>query len=162
MSRPTGVQDRPAREGEGLSGSALRGYVFAFSAAIAYAASQVVAREGVSDFDAPLVGTTIALAFGTLGFIAIALRNFSAPIRDFRRGALFFGLAGIFSATGVAGMFLAVDQAEVVIVSPISSTHPLFTLLLAAVLLRDLERITWRIAAGGTLVFAGVVLISIS
>jgi drug/metabolite transporter, DME family len=162
MSGTTTTSGRPAREGEGLSGSALRGYVFAFSAAIAYAASQVLAREGVGDFDAPLVGTTIALAFGTLGFIVIAVRNASAPVRDFRRGAFFFGLAGIFSATGVAGMFLAVEQAEVVTVAPISSTHPLFTLLFAAILLRDLERITPRIAIGGVLVVAGVVLISVS
>ena len=162
MSRSSNTQERPAREGEGLSGSILRGYVLAISAAIAYAASAVVAREGVSEFDAPLVGTTIALAFATLGFIAIAMRNMSAPVRDFRRGALFFGLAGIFSATGVSGMFLAVERAEVVIVSPVSSTYPLFTLLFAAILLRGLERITWRLVAGGVLVFAGVVLISVS
>jgi drug/metabolite transporter (DMT)-like permease len=150
------------RPQDGISGHALRGYVFAFSAAIAYAASQVVAREGVSEYDAPLVGTTIALAFGTAGFIVIALRNMSAPVSDFRRGALFFGAAGIFSATGVSGMFLAVERAEVVVVAPISSVHPLFTLLLAAVFLRDLERITPRIVFGGALVVAGVVLISVS
>jgi drug/metabolite transporter (DMT)-like permease len=147
---------------EGISGHALRGYVFAFSAAIAYAASQVVAREGVSEFDAPLVGTAIALAFGTAGFVLIALRNLSAPISDFRRGALFFGAAGIFSATGVSGMFLAVERAEVVIVAPISSTHPLFTLLFAAIFLRNLERITPRTVLGGALVVAGVVLITVS
>jgi drug/metabolite transporter (DMT)-like permease len=156
------VSATKTRANEGISGSALRGYIFAFSAAIAYAASQVVAREGVAEFDAPLVGTTIALAFGTAGFVLIALRNFGAPVSDFRRGALFFASAGIFSATGVSGMFLAVNQAEVVIVSPISSTHPLFTLLFAAIFLRDLERITLRVVVGGALVVAGVVLISVS
>jgi drug/metabolite transporter (DMT)-like permease len=166
-SKPEGMQlqqDRPpdTRAEEGITGFALRGYVFAFSAAIAYAASQIVAKEGVSEYDAPLVGTTIALAFGTAGFVLIALRNFGAPVRDFRRGALYFGAAGIFSATGVSGMFLAVERAEVVVVAPISSTHPLFTLLLAAIFLRDLERITPRTVFGGALVVAGVVLISVS
>jgi drug/metabolite transporter (DMT)-like permease len=161
VSSRTTTPERPIREGEGLSGSAVRGYIFAFAAAIAYAASQVVAREGVAEFDAPLVGTTVALLFGTLGFIAIAVRNRAAPVHDFRRGALFFGLAGIFSATGVSAMFLAVERAEVVVVSPVSSTHPLFTLLFAAILLRDLERITSRIVLGGVLVCGGVVLISI-
>jgi drug/metabolite transporter (DMT)-like permease len=139
---------------------AIRGYAFAFSASLAYAASQIVARQSVSDFSAPLLGTTIALAFGTLGFTLIAWRSLATPPADFRRGALFFAGAGFFSATGVASMFFAVERAEVVVVSPISSTHPLFTLLFAAILLRDLERVTPRLLAGAILVVLGVVLIS--
>ena len=38
----------PEREGRQLAGFPLRGYAFAFPAAIAYAASQVIAREGVA------------------------------------------------------------------------------------------------------------------
>lgn len=139
----------------------MRGYVFAFAAAIAYAASAVVAREGVKELEAPLVGTTIALFFATLGFIPIVLRNLADQVGDFRKGALYFAGAGIFSATGVASLFLAIERAEVVVVSPVSSTHPLFTLLLAAVLLRDLERVTLRLVIGGLLVFAGIVLITV-
>ena len=142
--------------------SPVRGYVFAFSAAIAYSASQVVARHGVSDFQAPMIGTTIALAFASLGFILIMARNLDSRPSDVWRGSLFFGAAGIFSAVGIVAMLLAVEHAEVVIVSPVSSTNPLFTLLFAAILLRDLERLTARILIGSTLVFAGVVLISIA
>jgi len=149
------------REAKGPS-LPLRGYLFAFSAAIAYAASQVVAREGVKELEAPLLGTTIALVVATLGFIPLAVRSLSTPSTDFRGGALFFAGAGIFSATGVASLFLAIERAEVVVVSPISSTHPLFTLLFAALLLRHLERITLRLVFGGMLVFAGVVLITVS
>ena len=140
----------------------VRGYVFAFSAAIAYAASQVIAREGVTELQAPLVGTTIALIFATVAFIPLALRSLATPVTDLRRGAWLFAAAGIFSATGVSSMFLAIERAEVVVVSPVSSTHPLFTLLLAAILLRDLERITIGIVVGGVLVFAGIVLITVS
>jgi DME family drug/metabolite transporter len=147
------------RPGRALPG---RGYVFAFAAAIAYAASQVIAREGVKELDAPLVGTTIALIFASVAFIPLALRSRATPVTDFRRGALFFAGAGIFSAVGVASMFLAIERAEVVVVSPVSSTHPLFTLLLAAVLLRNIERITMGIVVGGLLTFAGIVLITVS
>ena len=152
----------PGREERQQVRFPLRGYVFAFSAAIAYAASQVIAREGVSELEAPLLGTTIALLFATAGFVPLAIRSLSTPAADFRRGALLFACAGIFSATGVASMFLAIERAEVVVVSPVSSTHPLFTLLLAAILLRDLERITLGIVVGGLLVFAGIVLITVS
>ncbi len=140
----------------------MRGYVFASSSAAAYAAAQVLASHGVSDFHAPLVGTTIALAFGTLAFVAIALRNFSAPVLNFRRGVLFFILAGFFSSAGVASIFSAVERADVVIVSPVSSTYPLFTLLFAAVLLGDLERVNPRMVLGAALVVIGVAIISVS
>ena len=140
----------------------VKGYVFAFSSAIAYAAAQVLASHGVSDFHAPLVGTTIALVFGTLGFVAVAARNLAEPVSDFRRGALFFMAAGLFSSMGVASIFSAVDRADVVIVSPVSSCYPLLTLLFAALLLGDLERINPRIAFGAALVVAGIAVISIS
>ena len=136
--------------------------MFAFSAAMAYAASQVLARHGVTDFHAPLVGTTIALAFGTLGFIAIAIRDFSAPVTDFRRGALFFMAAGCFSSIGVASIFSAVERTDVVVVSPISSTYPLFTLVFAALLLGDLERLNPRIILGAAFVVTGVIIISVA
>lgn len=139
----------------------LRGYVFALAAALAYAASQVVARHGVSDFPAPLVGTTIALAFASLGFTLIVTRNRDARSSDVGRGAFFYSAAGLFSAIGVASLFLAVERAEVVVVSPVSSTHPLFTLLFAAILLRDLERLTVRIVIGAMLVVVGITLISL-
>ncbi len=142
--------------------SPFRGYLFAFSAAISYSVSQVLARHGVSDFQEPLIGTTIALAFASLGFIFIMVRNLGARPSDVRRGSLFFGAAGIFSAVGIVSMLLAVEHAEVVIVSPVSSTNPLFTLFFAAILLRDLERLNVRILIGSTLVVAGVVLISIA
>ena len=152
----------PVTETKTAQRPSIRGYVFAVSAAASYAASQVVAREGVTVLEAPLLGTTIALIFASLGFIPLAIRSLATPVIDLRRGALYFAGAGIFSATGVASMFLAIERAEVVVVSPISSTHPLFTLLLAAVLLRDLEKITLRLVIGGLLVFGGVVLITVS
>ena len=142
--------------------SPVRGYVFAFSAAIAYGASQVTARHGVSDFQAPLVGITIALAFASLGFILIVARNLDSRPADVCRGSLFFGAAGIFSAVGMASMFFAVQHAEVVVVSPVASTNPLFTLFFAAILLRSIEQLNPRILIGSALVVLGVIVISIA
>ena len=59
-------------------------------------------------------------------------------------------------------MFVALENADVVVVSPVSSTNPLFTLLFAAILLRDLERFNIRILMGSMLVVLGVVVISLA
>ena len=50
----------------------------------------------------------------------------------------------------------------VVVVSPVLATNPLFTLILAAIFLRDIEQITPRIIVGALLVVAGVVVLSLA
>ena len=70
-------------------------------------------------------------------------------------------LAGLFSAAGVMLMFTALRRGEVVVLSPILATNPLFTLVFASVMLRDVERITRRVVFGGLLVVCGVVALSV-
>ena len=44
-------------------------------------------------------------------------------------------------------------------VSPLVNSHPIFAVTLAALFLRDVETVTWRIALAAALVVAGVALI---
>ncbi|MPZ51004.1 MAG: EamA family transporter [Dehalococcoidia bacterium] len=141
---------------------AILGVIFGFSAALAYGVSQVLARHTVSDIAPPLVGSCLALFWGTLGCALMASRTRGAPIQDFRRGVFLFAAGGIFSAMGVTGLFIALERAPVVIVSPISSTNPLFTLVLAAIFLRDVEQLSPRVVIGAMLVVAGVVVLTVA
>jgi drug/metabolite transporter (DMT)-like permease len=130
-------------------------------AALSYGGSQVLTRQAVSNLAPPLVGTFIALFWGTLGFALIAVRNLGPrPVR-FRRGAAFFIGAGICSSLGVTLMFQALSRGEVVVLSPVLATNPLFTLGFAAVLLRGVERITMRHVLGTAFVVTGVVVLSV-
>ena len=67
-----------------------------------------------------------------------------------------FAGAGIFSTTGVLCLFLALERAPVVLVSPVANTNPLFSLIFVALLLRGVERLTPRVFLGAGLVVAGV------
>lgn len=70
-----------------------------------------------------------------------------------------FVAAGVFEASAVLLMLTAFVSGPVVLVSPIAATSPIWTLLMSAVLLRDLERVN-RFTIGGTLcVVAGVIAI---
>jgi drug/metabolite transporter (DMT)-like permease len=140
----------------------LLGVAFAFGAAIAYGASQVITRQNVSGVTPPLVGSALALFWGTLGFSVLAVRSFALAGQNFRRGMPYFAAAGIFSALGVVGLFQALERGEVVVVSPVVSTNPLFTLLLAALILREVERISVQVVVGAVFVVAGVVLLSVA
>jgi drug/metabolite transporter, DME family len=139
----------------------IAGVTFAFSAAIAYGSSQVLTRHSVSDLAPPLVGSFIALLWGTVGFGLLSARSIRDRGSDFSRGAMLFGGAGIFSAVGVMLMFQALSRGEVVVISPVLATNPLFTLIMAALMLRGVERITVTVVAGAVLVVAGVAALSI-
>ena len=88
-------------------------------------------------------------AFGVLGGLAGIVAGIV--------GGDFLWLAG-----GVMLMFQALSRGNVVVVSPLVSTNPLFTLVLAAVLLRDVERITRRTIVGALLVVLGVVVVTVA
>ncbi len=110
----------------------------------------------------PLVGAFIAMLWGVGGFALFAVRGFTTTAPDFWRGARFVAAGGLFSAGAVLLMFEALGRGEVVVVAPVLSTNPLFTLLIAAVLLRGVEQITLRVVAGTVLVVSGVVVLSVA
>jgi drug/metabolite transporter, DME family len=153
----------PAVEAGGAASrrTVLLGVLFALIAALSYGSSQVLTRQGVSTLAPPLVGTFIALFWGTLGFALLSARNLGPRPERLRRGTAYFIGAGICSSLGVTLMFQALARGEVVILSPVLATNPLFTLVFAAALLRGVERITLRHVAGTALVVAGVVVLSV-
>jgi drug/metabolite transporter (DMT)-like permease len=138
------------------------GIAFGFGAALAYGISTVLARHTVSGLATPLVGAALALTWGTLGFLLMTFRNLREPAANFWRGAFYFAAGGIFSALGVTGLFLALERAQVVIVSPVSSTNPLFTLILAAIFLREVEQLNLRVVIGSLLVVGGVIVLTVA
>jgi drug/metabolite transporter (DMT)-like permease len=152
MQPPT--EQRAARQ-------VLLGVLFAFGAALSYGASQVLTRHSVSDLAPPLTGSAIALFWGTLGFFFLSARGLRQAGNDFRKGTPFFIGTGIFSAIGVVGLFQALERGPVVLVSPVVSVNPLFTLLFAALLLREVERITIQVVIGALLVVGGVVVLTV-
>lgn len=139
----------------------LTGVAFSLGAAVAYGTSQVLTRQLVGGLASPLVGSFIALAFGTFGFALLSLRSLGGRGERFWRGAAYFAGAGIFSATGVLLLFTALERGQVVVISPVVATNPLFTLVMAAVLLRGVERITARVVVGAVLVVTGVVVLTV-
>ena len=69
-----------------------------------------------------------------------------------------------FLAAGVTislGIYYALDLGKVSVVIPISSTGPFFSLILAAIFLRDVERVTPRIVTSAAMIVGGVVLLTI-
>jgi DME family drug/metabolite transporter len=78
-----------------------------------------------------------------------------------RRAFWPLALSGIFETLAVLFMLIAFSWGPVFIVSPIAATVPIWTMLLAAVFLRELESINFMTVLGTLCVVAGVVAISL-
>ena len=161
MTQAPQQQPPSAPGGAPKSGLSTSGIFFALAAASAYGTSQVITRANIGELATPLVGSLIAIFWGTLGFTVLAARDFKTRSPNFNRGAKFFALAGLFSAAGVVFLFLALSRGKVVIVSPIAATNSLFTMFFAMAMLRGVEKITPRVMLGAALVVSGVVVLSV-
>jgi uncharacterized membrane protein len=69
-------------------------------------------------------------------------------------------LSGIFETLAVLFMLVAFASGPVYIVSPISATVPIWTMMIGALFLREVEQINLATIGGTILVVAGVIVIS--
>ena len=140
------------------------GYLFALSAGASYGLAQVLTRQGVTEYTTPLAGVTVSLFFGMVGMTFLIAKDLRTSFvsTSFSRGVLLFALAGLAGSGGVLINYIALSVAPVVVVSPVLGVNPLVTLVLAALFLRGLERVTRRLMVGSGLVVIGVVCISLA
>jgi drug/metabolite transporter (DMT)-like permease len=71
-----------------------------------------------------------------------------------------FLAAGVTISFAMTCIYYALDLGKVSVVIPISSTGPLFSLILTAIFLRGVERVTLRIVVSAAMIVGGVMLIS--
>ena len=146
----------------GTRRAAMLGYLLAFGAACCYGTTNVVVKQLIIDYTSPLVVATISLFFGILLVAPVALRQSVNSLPEVRRSPMvlvYAGLSGLAAATGVNCTYFALQRADVVVVSPIVSANPLFTLLLAALFLSRQENVNRWLVAGIILTAAGVALV---
>ena len=141
---------------------ALVGYLLALGAACCYGTTNVVVKQLTIDYTSPLVVATISLFFGILLVAPVAARQAVAALPEARRSPGFLvyaGLSGLAAAMGVNCTYFALQQADVVVVSPIVSANPLFTLLLAALFLSQQENVNRWLVLGIGVTVGGVALV---
>ena len=144
------------------SRAALIGYLLAFGAACCYGTTNVVVRALTLDYTSPLVVSTISLLFGMLLVAPVAAKQAVAAIPVARQSPGFLvyaGLSGLAAATGVNCTYFALQQAEVVVVAPIVSANPLFTLILASLFLSVQENVNRWLVLGTVITVGGVALV---
>ncbi len=138
------------------------GYTLAFGAACCYGTTSVVVKQLTIDYTSPLVVATISLFFGVMLVAPVAARQAVSSLKEVRQapGFMFFAaLSGLAAATGVNCTYFALQLAPVVVVAPIVSANPLFTLLLAALFLPQQENVNRWLVLGIAVTVSGVALV---
>jgi drug/metabolite transporter, DME family len=99
------------------------------------------------------------------GFVALVTYLFlTGRHRElvFRRETLFwFGASGVLNSVAVALNMTALEMGDVVVVSPLIATTPLFTVLFSFIFLRSFERVTRKIAIGALAICLGGIVLTV-
>ncbi len=144
------------------------GYLMALGAGASYGATNVMAKQTLEVFDSPLIITMLSMVVGMV--VLAPLVGVSAAQSGVHRdkdlrfprslwALRWVALAGVASGIAVISLYFAVQRADVVVISPIVSSSPLITLLLAHLFLARLERVTKRLVLGAVLTVGGVALV---
>jgi drug/metabolite transporter (DMT)-like permease len=136
-------------------------YVFPLAAAACWASTSVVVKVAVSNLGSPpLAGVPVALLFASLMLALPARKDFNTSLAGNRRSFGFLVLSGVASSLAIIGQYSALSRLPVVIAAPLLNIHPLITLFLSYLFLRQSEKITSRIVLGAFLVVMGVILVT--
>jgi drug/metabolite transporter (DMT)-like permease len=140
------------RRGEG--GWRRRDLVWPLLAALGFGVRDTISRHGFSVPTHPLVAAAAATltSLAVMGCFALAQRR---RLRLAPAGLGFLAVAGLAEGIAYLTMWQALSVASVSLVSPLVNSHSVFTVGLAAVFLRDLETVGWRIVVAVALIVAG-------
>ncbi len=125
--------------------------------------SQILRKFGLGAMPHPIlaaaVTATSSLVVVTLTLWATSRKK--AILALDRRCLPFYLAAGLAISVGMVAIYYALDLGQVVVVIPISSTGPLFSLIFTAIFLKGVERVTLKIILGATLIISGAVLLTL-
>jgi uncharacterized membrane protein len=127
---------------------------------LAFAFRDNVSRWGLAAFPYPLLAAAAAtLASVAVMWIVVLAFRVGGGVAVTWRGLQFLAFSGLAEGIAYLTMWRALRAAQVSVVSPLVNCHAIFTVALAWLFLRDLERVTWQIALAALLVVAGVALV---
>lgn len=137
----------------------LMALLFPLGASLARGVMQPTAKFGFAEVDSPFFATLVMSTVATCVLFVWTLKDRSnRPLRQTRTGNLYFVLNGFLIGGGILSLQLGISYGSVSLAAPLSSTSPLWTLLLGVLFFRN-EQLTWRHLVMALLVVAGSALV---
>ena len=152
------------RTGVGVSRGAWIGLGRARVAAASYGGTNVIAKELTEEYGSPLMVSAAGLLFGIILLSPLAGAGMVREVKEAKGNLMFAasaGLSGLAAATGVIALYFALQRNDVTVVSPIVSTNPIFTLVLAQIFISRMENLTKWLFLGVGITVVGVIVVSV-
>ena len=144
-----------------LAGSAVYLW-FPIGASVLAGASQVVRKFGMAAVPHPFLAAAVTATSSLVISVLVMwyVEKTQETWKMNRQCVWWFLAAGITVSFAMTSIYHALDLGKVSVVIPLSSTAPLFSLILTALFLRGVERVTPRIVVSTVLIVSGVALIT--
>jgi drug/metabolite transporter (DMT)-like permease len=156
-------EQRTASKSDGSGKTLWYYFLYALLAGLALGVAMVIRKFGIAIVPSLSTGLSMA-AIGAI--LVLFLWHPFLPREDrfkfSRQGVGCFLVSALFTSSAHLFFFAALQRGPVTMVAPLSSIVPLFTLGYSWLLLREVERLSFRLAAGAFLICAGAALISMS
>jgi len=152
------------RDGVANNRGMLIGFGLALVAAASYGGTNVIAKELTEEYGSPLMVSAFGLLFGVILLWPLAGSRTIREVRESRGNMTFVlsaGFSGLAAATGVIALYFALQRADVTVVSPIVSTNPIFTLILAQIFIARMENLTKWLFLGVGITVVGVIVVTV-
>jgi len=145
-----------------LTGSAVFLWYPIIASALA-GATQVARKFGLASVPHPFLAAAVT---ATSSFVVSVLTMWyvektQETWKMNRQCFWWFLAAGVTVSLSMVCIYYALDRGKVSAVIPVSSTGPFFSLILTAIFLRDVERVTSRIVLSAAMIVGGVLLITL-
>ncbi len=135
--------------------------VIPLAAASLYALSSILRKAALTMLPEPVLGAVVGALASLVTFpLVLRLMNRVDDLRLSKASLPYFLAAGVSNSVAWVSMYVATQSGSVSVVSAIIGSNPLFGLVLSALFLRDVERITFRTVAGCLVIVAGITVIT--
>ena len=136
--------------------------IFPFAAALLYGVSRFFRRLGMITVTSAWGGATVMASISLLFFpLILWTLPTNRRLAIDKKGFYFFALGGLMGGFGQVFALAAFKLGDVVVVGPLISTAPFFSLLLTVVFLKKLERVTVNVLLGAVLIVAAVAVLTL-
>ncbi len=138
-------------------------YGLAALATLMFGASALLRKAGII----LVPNMSLALSSTAVGiFLAVILTNSfistNNRIRFTRQSTGYFIASGILNTVAHLSLFAALSLAPISLVVPLAYVTPLFAMGFSWLLFREMEHLNFRLVAGGILIIAGAIFVTIS
>jgi len=137
--------------------------MYPLAASVLAGCSQVLRKVGMGAVPHPILAAAVTASSSfVVSLLTLWIVEQKQETLKLNRQCLpWYLAAGVTVSIAMTAIYYALDAGKVTVVIPVASTGPFFSLLLSALFLRDVERVTLKIVAGAALIVGGVLLIAL-